>query len=154
MVDAVDSERLLLIRASVLPPVYQKVVEAKRMLSSGAARSVADAVRNVGISRSAFYKYKDCVFAYDALTQGKMITIQSTLDDRPGVLSSLLAYLSDSGVNILTINQSIPVRGERAGIGFCQSGRCQSVARIAARRAAKTGRRAVDWKYYGKLELD
>lgn len=111
MVDAVDSERLLLIRASVLPPVYQKVVEAKRMLSSGAARSVADAVRNVGISRSAFYKYKDCVFAYDALTQGKMITIQSTLDDRPGVLSSLLAYLSDSGVNILTINQSIPVGG-------------------------------------------
>lgn len=106
-----DSERLLLIRASVLPPVYQKVVEAKRMLSSGAARSVADAVRNVGISRSAFYKYKDCVFAYDALTQGKMITIQSTLDDRPGVLSSLLAYLSDSGVNILTINQSIPVGG-------------------------------------------
>ena len=81
------------------------------MLSSGAARSVADAVRNVGISRSAFYKYKDCVFAYDALTQGKMITIQSTLDDRPGVLSSLLAYLSDSGVNILTINQSIPVGG-------------------------------------------
>ena len=106
-----DSERLLLIRASVLPPVYQKVVEAKRMLSSGAARSVADAVRNAGISRSAFYKYKDCVFAYDALTQGKMITIQSTLDDRPGVLSSLLAYLSDSGVNILTINQSIPVGG-------------------------------------------
>ena len=106
-----DSERLLLIRASVLPPVYQKVVEAKRMLSSGAARSVADAVRNVGISRSAFYKYKDCVFAYDALTQGKMITIQSTLDDRPGVLSSLLAYLSDSGVNILTINQSIPGGG-------------------------------------------
>ena len=106
-----ERERLFLVSASALPSVYQKVVEAKRLLSSGAASSVADAVRMVGISRSAFYKYKDCVFAYDAATQGKMITIQSTLDDRPGVLSSLLAYLSDSGVNILTINQSIPVGG-------------------------------------------
>ncbi len=105
------SEQLLLIRASVLPPVYQKVVQAKKLLSSGSARSVADAVRTVGISRSAFYKYRDCVYAYDALTQGKIITIQSTLDDRPGVLSSMLAYLSDSGVNILTIHQSIPVGG-------------------------------------------
>lgn len=105
------NERLFLVSASVLPPVYQKVVEVKRLLSSGAAQSVADAVRTVGISRSAFYKYKDCVFSYDAATQGRMITIQSTLDDRPGVLSSLLAYLSDSGVNILTINQSIPVGG-------------------------------------------
>lgn len=111
MVDALEKERLFLVSASALPSVYQKVVEAKRLLSSGAANSVADAVRMVGISRSAFYKYKDCVFAYDAATQGKMITIQSTLDDRPGVLSSLLAYLSDSGVNILTINQSIPVGG-------------------------------------------
>ena len=109
--DSLGNDRLFLVSASVLPSVYQKVVEVKRLLSAGAAHSVADAVRMVGISRSAFYKYKDCVFSYDALSQGKMITIQSTLDDRPGVLSSLLAYLSDSGVNILTINQSIPVGG-------------------------------------------
>ena len=106
-----ENNRLFLVSASVLPSVYQKVVEAKRLLSSGEVSSVADAVRSVGISRSAFYKYKDCVFTYDASVQSEIITIQSTLDDRPGVLSALLAYLSDSGANILTINQSIPVGG-------------------------------------------
>ena len=111
MTERHERHKYLLIDSRVLPDVFLKVVQAKEMLAKGKAKSATMAARACGISRSAFYKYRDCVYAYDALTQGKIITIQSTLDDRPGVLSSMLAYLSDSGVNILTIHQSIPVGG-------------------------------------------
>lgn len=104
-------QQYLLVSLSVLPSVYPKVVEAKSLLASGSARSVAEAVRACGISRSAFYKYKDCVFAFHGRSQSSILSMQITLDDRPGVLSSLLSEFTRSGANILTVNQSIPVGG-------------------------------------------
>jgi len=51
-------ENYLLIHKSILPDYYDKVIEARRMLESGEAKDVSQAVRLVGISRSTFYKYK------------------------------------------------------------------------------------------------
>ena len=48
-----------LVEAGVLPEVFIKVAEVKKLLETGESRTVADAVERVGISRSAFYKYKD-----------------------------------------------------------------------------------------------
>lgn len=106
-----EDQSFLLVSESALPAVYPKVVEAKRLIESGSVRSVAEAVRCVGISRSVFYKYKDCVFAYHGRAAGRIITMQVTLDDRPGVLSSFLSAFTQTGANILTVNQSIPVGG-------------------------------------------
>ncbi len=64
-----------------------------------------------GISRSAFYKYKDAFFPYNDRTNSCIITMHMILRDRPGVLSQVIASLYQSGVNILTINQNIPVMG-------------------------------------------
>ncbi len=40
-----------------------------------------------------------------------MLTLTATLRDEPGVLSRLIGELYGAGVNILTINQNIPVDG-------------------------------------------
>lgn len=64
-----------------------------------------------GISRSAFYKYKDAVFPYDAERSGSILTLHLILRDRPGVLSSVLSSFAAAGVNILTVNQNIPAGG-------------------------------------------
>ena len=61
------------------------------------------------ISRSAFYKYKNYVFAYSKLDTEKIVTLFFTLDDVAGILSDILILLSSAGANILTINQNIPV---------------------------------------------
>lgn len=62
--------QLLLVDAALLPEVFGKVLEAKALLQSGQAETAAEAARLAGLSRSAFYKYKDGVFAYDAGKRG------------------------------------------------------------------------------------
>ena len=91
--------------------VLLKVVEAKRLLESGRASSVQDAVERVDISRSSFYKYKDDIFPFHDNAKGRTITLVIQLDDEPGLLSSILRIIADGNANILTIHQSIPVNG-------------------------------------------
>ncbi len=101
----------LLVNASVLPPVFSSVIEAKALLASGRAKNASEAARLAGISRSAFYKYADKVFQYNGYNQGKTITVSALLSDRVGVLSALVSELSKIGANILTMNQDIPADG-------------------------------------------
>ena len=65
----------------------------------------------VGISRSAFYKYKDAVQPFQNMKAGHIITLYALLKDNPGVLSGYLSIFAASGANILTINQTIPTNG-------------------------------------------
>ena len=103
--------RYLLVDAKVLPEVFLKVVEVKRLMAQGRAANLSQATKMAGISRSAFYKYKDCVFPYHSDAARQIATISCELCDEPGVLSSLLGALYESGANIITINQNIPVDG-------------------------------------------
>lgn len=100
-----------LVESGVLPEVFIKVTQARELLETGEVRTVAEAVERVGISRSAFYKYKDSVMPFRDMRQGSIVTFNALLRDKKGVLSSLLAIFADSGANILTINQSIPTNG-------------------------------------------
>ena len=97
--------------ADALPEIFIRVAEAKRMLQTGEADTVGAATRQVGISRSAFYKYKDAVQPFNDMKVGHIITFYAMLKDTPGVLSDILSIFAASGANILTINQSIPTNG-------------------------------------------
>ncbi len=101
--------RLLLVDASVLPEVFLKVLDAKELIASGQATSISAATRQVGISRSAFYKYKDSVF--DAETGREALTVIATLLDKTGALQGLLSGISAAGASIVTMNQSRPENG-------------------------------------------
>ncbi len=94
---------------SVLPDVFPKVLRAKKLLRSGEVVTVHDAVRTVGISRSAYYKYKDYVFPFNEM-QG-IVSVYFELMDIPGTLSEILGIVARAGCNILTINQTIPING-------------------------------------------
>ena len=103
--------RYYIVAAEALPEIFIKVAEAKRMMQAGEAETVGAATRAVGISRSAFYKYKDAVQPFNNMKAGRIITFYTMLKDNPGVLSSVLSIFAGSGANILTINQSIPTNG-------------------------------------------
>lgn len=105
------ADEYYIVRSKALPEVFAKVVEAKRLLGSGAAHSASEAARIVGISRSVFYKYKDDVMPYREDGHDRVLTIQSMLEDKPGVLSSMITSFFDAGANILTVNQNIPSNG-------------------------------------------
>ena len=104
-------ELKIIVEADLLPEVLLKVIEAKKLLSQGKAKNSSEAARMAGISRSAYYKYKDGVAVYDEEQERRLVTYYLTLKDVPGVLSNVLAELSKYGANVLTINQNIPVDG-------------------------------------------
>ncbi len=100
-----------IVEAGALPEIFLKVAEAKRLLETGEVDTVNASTRRVGISRSAFYKYKDAVRPFNDMLHGRIVTFQILLKDEPGVLSAVLNIFAQSGGNILTINQGIPVNG-------------------------------------------
>lgn len=102
------------VKQKAIPEVLLKVVEAKKLLESGKAATIQDAVERVDISRSSFYKYKDDIFPFHDNAQGTTITLSLSIDDEPGLLSDLLKVIADFGANILTIHQSIPINGVAA----------------------------------------
>lgn len=100
-----------MLREKAVPEVLLKVVEAKRLLDSGRAPSVQEAVDQMGISRSSFYKYQNDIFPFHDETKGKTVTFVLQMEDEPGLLSVVLNVVAEIGANILTIHQSIPING-------------------------------------------
>ena len=95
----------------VLPEVFVKVIKAKQLMLEDEKMTVQDAVSAAGISRSAFYKYKDHVSRLSESKRGRIMTVACNLEDRAGLLSTVLNVIARHGVNILTINQTIPING-------------------------------------------
>ncbi|MBQ3090200.1 MAG: ACT domain-containing protein [Oscillospiraceae bacterium] len=106
-----NTPKYFIVEAHALPEIYLKVARAKQALELREASTVNEAAKLAGISRSAFYKYKDAVRPFNDMINGHIVTFQSMLRDEPGVLSAILNIFASSGANILTINQSIPTDG-------------------------------------------
>ncbi len=106
-----DINSYYVIKKQAVPEVLLKVVEAKRLLESGKVRTVNEAVAQLGISRSSFYKYKDDIHEFHDSLQGTTLTLNFQMDDELGLLSDVLKMIAEFGANILTIHQSIPLNG-------------------------------------------
>lgn len=106
------NEKFYLVRSDILPEAMMKTIEAKALLERGKVESIFDAVKQVGLSRSAFYKYRDAVYPFQAMVKEQMITLFFHLEDRTGTLSNLLRTVATSGCNVLTIHQTIPLQGK------------------------------------------
>ncbi|MGL5648116.1 MAG: ACT domain-containing protein [Clostridium sp.] len=101
----------LLIDKKALPDVYEKVLEAKKLLKEGKVKEITEATKIVGISRSVYYKYKNYVFEFSESAEGRKMTFNMMVKHRKGVLSEVLNYISEKGGNILTIYQGLPING-------------------------------------------
>ena len=99
----------LIVHKSILPDYYYKVLEARHLLESGKVKEVSQAVKEVGISRSTYYKYKDFIMEPGEMADGRKAVLSMILNHEPGVLSSLLNVISSAGYSVLTITQSLPI---------------------------------------------
>ena len=106
-----NTPKYYIVEASALPEIFLKVAEAKRLLSIGEAATVNDATQMTGISRSAFYKYRDAVLPFQNMMTGRIITFQLLLHDAPGILSDILVLFAEYKANIITINSIVPTNG-------------------------------------------
>ncbi|BCJ85949.1 ACT domain-containing protein [Effusibacillus dendaii] len=103
------SRRFYLVAEEIMPDAMVKTVEVKNMLSRGDFETVHDAVNSVGLSRSAFYKYRDLVFLYEDERRERLITLSMILEHRSGILSNVLNTVAQYGGNVITITQGIPL---------------------------------------------
>jgi chorismate mutase len=103
--------RYYLVREDMLPEAVQKTILVKELLAQGKAKTVNEAVELVGLSRSAFYRYKDGVFPLSRMDRERIVTISMELEHRSGMLSKVLALIAGLEGNVLTINQTIPLQG-------------------------------------------
>lgn len=131
-------KRFLLVEAGVLPEVFLKVLRAKELLAAGSAKNISAAAKAVGLSRSAFYKYKDCIF--DAENSSEVLTVSATLLDETGALQNLLAGISAAGASVATIHQSTPENGAaRVAVSVRTGGMRYTLEELLARlRAQRT----------------
>jgi chorismate mutase len=101
----------LLVDSSVLPEVFTKVIEVKKILGKGSIKTVNEAVKEVGISRSAYYKYKDFIFPFYETSRGRVVTLFFVVEDFSGILSSIINKIAQAKASIVTINQNVPING-------------------------------------------
>ncbi|SCY40024.1 ACT domain-containing protein [Alkaliphilus peptidifermentans] len=107
----INKDTYYLVLAKVLPEVFLKTLKAKEILRKGEATTIQEAVEIVGMSRSAYYKYKDAIMPFNEISKGKIITIALLLEHTPGVLSKILNQIAEVKGSILTMNQNIPLHG-------------------------------------------
>ncbi len=100
------SDDYYVIHKSVLPDYFEKVIQIKEIISLGT--NISDACKQVGLSRSTFYKYKDFVNR-PSMKVGKRIILSLKLVDEPGVLSTILNDVAAKHANVLAINQEVPI---------------------------------------------
>ena len=106
-----NKHKYYIVEASALPEVFVKVAEAKRLLSTGEAATVNEATRMTGISRSAFYTYRDSVLPFQNMMSGRIVTFQFMIHDEPGLLANMLDIFPECNANIQTINSIAPSNG-------------------------------------------
>lgn len=106
-----EIEQYYLVRQDMLTEAMQKTLEAKSLLESGKIKKINEAVKEVGLSRSAFYKYRDAIYPFHTMIKEKIITLSIQLADLSGALSQLLSVVARAQCNVLTINQTIPLQG-------------------------------------------
>lgn len=103
--------KYFIVESAALPEIFLKVVEAKRLLATGEASTVNEATKMLDISRSAFYKYRDCVQPFRDMTTSRIITFQFLLRDEPGALQAILRAFCDHYLNLMTVNSITPSNG-------------------------------------------
>lgn len=106
-----QKHKYYIVEASALPEVFLKVAEAKELLETGQVKTVNEAAQKTGISRSAFYKYRDTVMPFHNMMTGRVITFQMLMRDQPGCLSDVLNIFAEHNANLLSVNTIIPSNG-------------------------------------------
>lgn len=106
-----NPNRFWLVREDVLPEALLKTIQAKELLQKDDL-TINEAVRQVNLSRSAFYRYKDAIMDFEKVERKRFATISMDLKDNAGVLSNVLHLISKFEGNVMTISQTIPISGQ------------------------------------------
>lgn len=105
-----ENTKYYVVKRKALPEILLEVAKVNQMLENEDL-TIAEATARVGISRSSYYKYKDDIYPLRDNIHGSALTFVMSMEDEPGLLSRASKIIAGYGVNILTIQQTMPVNG-------------------------------------------
>ena len=110
MINSKHKNKLYLISGKALPKVLDLVLKTKDLIETK-NYSISNATKQIGISRTTYYKYCNEIFYYDNNSENSTYKIDILNIDKVGVLSKITEAISKNKFNILTINQNNPIKG-------------------------------------------
>ena len=110
MINSKHKNKLCLISGKALPKVLDLVLKTKDLIETK-NYSISNATKQIGISRTTYYKYCNEIFYYDNNSENSTYKIDILNIDKVGVLSKITEAISKNKFSILTINQNNPIKG-------------------------------------------
>ena len=110
MINSKHKNKLYIISGKALPKVLDLVLKTKDLIETKNF-SISNATKQIGISRTTYYKYCNEIFYYDNNSENSTYKIDILNIDKVGVLSKITEAISKNKFNILTINQNNPIKG-------------------------------------------
>lgn len=99
-----------IVAADVLPEALKKTAQIKALLSQNSNLTINEAADKVGLSRSAFYKYRESTFSYNKMNKERIVTLIVTAADEISVLAECLQIITEMDGQILTVNRGLPIQ--------------------------------------------
>lgn len=100
------SREFYLVDFQILSEAIKKTIRTKQLLKEGTVLTINEAVKRTGISRSAYYKYKDHVApAVDEKVYSLVITVAEDI----AISSRIIRKIAKGKNQIITIHRSLPV---------------------------------------------
>ncbi|WP_218925257.1 MULTISPECIES: ACT domain-containing protein [unclassified Gemella] len=106
-----QNKNYYVIREDVLPEAVQKTIKVKKALEDNPALSIQETVKEHGLSRSAFYKYRDTIFPIKDFKKESILSISINVEDVVGILGQILAIINEEKCSVITIHQTVPING-------------------------------------------
>lgn len=103
-----EKKTFYLVAGDVLPEAILKTAEIKALLNQNTHLTVNEAVEKIGLSRSAFYKYRDSIFPYEKSIKGRILTLIIVSENDVQILADCLQILTEADCQVLTINRGMP----------------------------------------------
>ena len=106
----IDKKEYFIVDKRILPNSIKNVLKVNDLVQNEKI-SKYEAIKQVGLSRSTYYKYKDYIKPFFEGGQEKVFSIHLALKDEPGILARILDVIASHDMNILTIIQNISIDG-------------------------------------------
>ena len=98
----------LIIHKSILPDFYELVINARDLVENE-GYSTSAACKEVDISRSTYYKYKDYIYK-PSREFGRKAILSFKVADKKGLLGTILNVIYETKGSVIAINQGIAIK--------------------------------------------
>ena len=97
-----EKQQFYLVDLKILPEAIKKTIKVKEMLENGASSSINEAVHLVGMSRSAYYKYKDHVAPVHSDKEDRIVVLFIIMQDEVSIFGRILRRIAREDNEVLS----------------------------------------------------